>query len=116
LLTEKCVSSVQPEHGQYPHGWRQPIVVDEEMMILAGHTRLEVARQLGLASAPGTIASGLTPAQARAHLLRVQRKSQVGRGAARARIRRPADLAITGFDDAELSRLLVGFRRGRGGT
>ena len=29
-------------------GWRQPIVVDEEMVILAGHTRLEAARQLGL--------------------------------------------------------------------
>ena len=29
-------------------GWRQPIVVDEDMVILAGHTRLEAARQLGL--------------------------------------------------------------------
>ena len=27
-------------------GWRQPIVVDEEMVILAGHTRLEAARRL----------------------------------------------------------------------
>ena len=30
-------------------GWRQPIVVDEEMVILAGHTRLEAARPAGLA-------------------------------------------------------------------
>ena len=30
-------------------GWRQPIVVDEGMVILAGHTRLEAARQLGTA-------------------------------------------------------------------
>ena len=29
-------------------GWRQPIVVDEEMVIVAGHTRLEAAKQLKL--------------------------------------------------------------------
>ena len=33
-------------------GWRQPIVVDEAMVVLAGHTRLEAARKLGLQSAP----------------------------------------------------------------
>ena len=27
-------------------GWRQPIVVDEAMVVLAGHTRLEAARSL----------------------------------------------------------------------
>ena len=27
-------------------GWRQPIVVDEAMVVLAGHTRLEAARKL----------------------------------------------------------------------
>ena len=30
-------------------GFRQPIVVDDEMVVIAGHTRLEAARQLGLA-------------------------------------------------------------------
>ena len=31
-------------------GWRQPIVVDEAMVVLAGHTRLEAARKLALLS------------------------------------------------------------------
>ena len=57
-------------------GWRQPIVVDEEMVILAGHTRLEAARQLGLATAPVHIARGLTPAQARAYRLMDNRASE----------------------------------------
>ena len=57
-------------------GWRQPIVVDEEMVILAGHTRLEAARQLGLTTAPVHIARGLTPAQARAYRLMDNRASE----------------------------------------
>ena len=63
-------------------GWRQPIVVDEEMVILAGHTRLEAARQLGLTEVPVHIARGLTPAQARAYRLDGQpgrRERRVGR-------------------------------------
>ncbi len=30
------------------YGWRQPIVVDEERVIIAGHTRLMAAQRLGL--------------------------------------------------------------------
>ena len=44
---EAAVATVAASLKEF--GWRQPIVVDEEMVILAGHTRLEAARQLGLA-------------------------------------------------------------------
>jgi ParB-like chromosome segregation protein Spo0J len=57
-------------------GWRQPIVVDEAMVILAGHTRLEAARQLGLKTAPVHVASGPTPAQARAYRLKDNRAAE----------------------------------------
>ena len=33
-------------------GWRQPIVVDAEGVIVAGHTRWKAAKQLGLAKVP----------------------------------------------------------------
>ena len=33
-------------------GFRQPIVVDKNMVIIVGHTRLEAARQLGLEKVP----------------------------------------------------------------
>jgi DNA modification methylase len=47
-------------------GWRQPIVVDERDVIIAGHTRLLAARKLGLCTVPVHVARGLTPAQVKA--------------------------------------------------
>ena len=88
---ESAIATVAASLKEF--GWRQPIVVDEEMVILAGHTRLEAARQLGLTEVPVHIARGLTPAQARAYRLmdnRVERERRVGRAAARPRARRPA--------------------------
>jgi len=95
-------------------GWRQPIVVDEEMVILAGHTRLEAARQLGLSTAPVHVARGLTPAQARAYRLMDNRASENAEwdeallGLELGDLQGDGfDLGLTGFDDAELNRLLA---------
>jgi hypothetical protein len=96
-------------------GWRQPIVVDEEMVILAGHTRLEAARKLGLTSAPVHVARGLTPAQAKAYRLMDNRASENAEwdeallGLELGDLQGEGfDLALTGFDDEELNRLLAG--------
>jgi len=48
-------------------GFRQPIVVDEDMIVLAGHTRLLASKQLGLKKVPVHIADGLTNAQKKAY-------------------------------------------------
>jgi len=61
---EQAIATVAASIQEF--GWRQPIVVDEAMVVLAGHTRLEAARKLGLQSAPVHVAKGLTEAQARA--------------------------------------------------
>ena len=50
-------------------GWRQPIVVDSENVIVAGHTRLLAAKQLGLVRVPVHVAKELTKAQAKAYRL-----------------------------------------------
>ena len=50
-------------------GVRQPIVVDEQDVIIVGHTRYKAAQKLGLAEVPVHVARGLTPAQARAYRL-----------------------------------------------
>src|SRR5579863_7918067 len=50
-------------------GWRQPIVVDREGVIICGHTRLLAAYKLGLREAPVHVADNLTPAQVRAYRL-----------------------------------------------
>src|SRR6202030_584969 len=48
-------------------GFRQPIVVDEQSIIIVGHTRYKAALKLGLETVPVHVAVGLTPAQAKAH-------------------------------------------------
>ena len=48
-------------------GFRQPIVVDEDGVIVVGHTRYKAALKLGLATAPVHVARDLTPEQARAY-------------------------------------------------
>lgn len=41
-------------------GWQQPIVVDEEHVVVVGHTRLKAAQHLGLSEVPVHVASGMT--------------------------------------------------------
>ena len=48
-------------------GFRQPIVVDNNNVVIVGHTRLLAARQLGLAEVPVHIAEGLTSSQIKAY-------------------------------------------------
>jgi DNA modification methylase len=57
-------------------GWRQPIVVDEDMVVVAGHTRLEAARTLNMEEVPIHIAHGLTPEQIKAYRLADNRVGQ----------------------------------------
>jgi len=47
-------------------GWDQPIVVDENMVILKGHGRRMAALKLGLTEVPVVIAEGLSEAQKKA--------------------------------------------------
>ena len=48
-------------------GWRQPIVVDAEGVIVVGHTRWKAAVKMGLTEVPVHVARDLTPEQARAY-------------------------------------------------
>ena len=115
---ERAIATVAASLKEF--GWRQPIVVDEGMVILAGHTRLEAARQLGLTEVPVHIARGLTPAQARAYRLMDNRSSENAEwdetllGLELDDLQLDGfDLHLTGFDDAELDRLLAGSGRYR---
>jgi DNA modification methylase len=48
-------------------GFRQPIVVDTEGVIIAGHTRFKAAQQLGLQKVPVHVAIDFTPEQVKAY-------------------------------------------------
>lgn len=57
---QQCAESIKT------FGWQQPIVVDSDMVIIAGHTRLQAAKHLKLAKVPVVVAEGLTPDKVRA--------------------------------------------------
>ena len=50
-------------------GWKQPIVIDRDGVIVAGHTRYKAAQKLGLKTAPCVVADDLTPDQVKAYRL-----------------------------------------------
>lgn len=50
-------------------GFKVPIVIDSENVIIAGHTRLKAARLLGLDRVPCIVADDLTPEQIKAYRL-----------------------------------------------
>lgn len=49
------------------YGWQQPLVVDEDGVILVGHTRLMAAQSLGYGEVPVHVAAGLSEAQKRGY-------------------------------------------------
>lgn len=50
-------------------GFKVPIVIDSENVIIAGHTRYKAAQKLGFESVPCVIADDLTPSQIKAYRL-----------------------------------------------
>jgi ParB-like chromosome segregation protein Spo0J len=57
------------------YGWKVPIVVDENNIILAGHTRLSAAKLLNIKEVPVHVATGLTEEQKTAYRI-MDNKSQ----------------------------------------
>jgi len=58
------------------HGWTNPILVDGKNGILAGHGRLQAAKQLGMQRVPVIELTGLSTAQKRAYLLADNRAAE----------------------------------------
>ena len=62
-------------------GFKAPIIVDRDRVIIAGHTRLKAALSLGLREVPVIVADDLTEEQARAYRLADNRTGEMGDGA-----------------------------------
>lgn len=91
-------------------GWQQPIVVDSEMVVIAGHTRLAAAQSLGMDKVPIVVAENLTPAQVKAYRLadnRVSEEAEWDDDLLRLELtdlkEQDFDLVLTGFSLAEIS-------------
>lgn len=95
-------------------GWKQPIVVDGGMVVIAGHTRLEAARSLGYAEVPVVIARDLDPAKVKAYRIADNRVADDAQWDAEllslelTDLKELAyDLPLLGFSDGELKKYSV---------
>lgn len=96
-------------------GWRQPIVVDSQNVVVAGHTRLLAAQKLGLQEVPVHVATELTEAQIKAYRLMDNRSHQEATwddellAIELGELRDLAvDLDLTGFEVSEIDALFAG--------
>ena len=90
-------------------GFRQPIVVDEEMVIVVGHVRFEAAKRLGLKKVPVHIATDLSAEQIKAYRItdnRVGEESEWDKALLQLEIVELEEAAfsadVLGFNDEEL--------------
>jgi ParB-like chromosome segregation protein Spo0J len=111
---DKAVDAVAKSISEY--GWRQPIVVDKDGVIVVGHTRYKAALKLGLKTVPVHVAADLTPQQARAYRIADNRTNEAAEwdvdllpielGELRGN---GVDLKLLGFTDKELAEYLKEF-------
>lgn len=71
---QEAVSKVAASIKEF--GFKQPIVVDAENVVIAGHTRLMAAQQLEIKKVPVVVADDLTEAQVKAYRIADNRVSQ----------------------------------------
>ncbi len=110
-INDAAVDAVAASIQQF--GFRQPIVVDGEGVIVCGHTRWKAAQKLGFTEVPVHVATDLTPEQIRAYriadnktnelaewnmeLLPIELAELQGAG---------IDWSLLGFDQDDLAKLL----------
>jgi len=96
-------------------GWRQPIVVDGDGVIVVGHTRYLAADKMGLSEVPVHVAADLTAAQARAYRIADNATAAIAQwdyallpAELTGLKEMDFDLSLLGFDAEELNRILSG--------
>ena len=94
-------------------GFRQPLVVDEQYVIVVGHTRWKAAKRLGLTHVPVHVATDLTPEQIKAYRIADNRLGELSQWDLDLLPQELSeldavnfDLDVIGFSEDELSRLL----------
>jgi len=95
-------------------GWTNPILIDEDNGIIAGHGRLQAAQRLGESRVPTIVLAGLSDAQKRAYVI-ADNKLALNAGwdndmlaiEIADLIEEGFDLDLTGFDGDEINNLLA---------
>jgi hypothetical protein len=110
-LNDDAVEAVARSIGEF--GFRQPIVVDVDGVIVCGHTRWKAAARLGLERVPIHVGRELTPEQAKAYRLADHASADLATwdlellpGELAELKALDIDLGLLGFDEDELAELL----------
>ena len=108
---DSAVDAVAQSIGEF--GFRQPIVVDEDGVIIVGHTRYKAALKLEMDKVPVHVAKGLSPAQIKAYRLADNQTASLSQwqndklAMELAQLQQmDYDLSLTGFGADELMRLM----------
>jgi DNA modification methylase len=110
-INDEAVEAVARSIREF--GFRQPIVVDDDGVIVVGHTRWKAAKHLGLETVPVHVARGLTPEQAKAYRIADNKTGDLATWDLELLPTELAelqaldvDLSLLGFEDDELAKLL----------
>jgi DNA modification methylase len=108
---EAAIAAVAESIKQF--GFRQPIVIDGDGVIVCGHTRWKAAQKLGLAEVPVHVATDLTSEQIRAYRIADNKTNELASWnldllpIELAELKDAGiDWSLLGFDEEELARLL----------
>ena len=93
---DKGVAKVAASLKEY--GFRQPIVVDADGVVIVGHTRLKAAQQLGMDKVPVHVATGLTANQVKAYRIADNRVAEESEWDEELLSLEMSDLREVGFD------------------
>lgn len=100
-------------------GWTNPILVDSESGIIAGHGRLEAAKRVGLKKVPVIILDGLTEDERKACVIADNKIAENAHwdfeilGEELASLKGVNfDMEVLGFDEKEIDRLIAEFENG----
>ncbi len=110
-LNDDAVEAVAESIRRF--GFRQPIVVDGDGVIVCGHTRWKAAQKLGLEKVPVHVARDLTPEQVRAYRIADNKTAELAEWNMELLPIELAELqdagvdwSLLGFDQDELAQLL----------
>ena len=76
LHSEKQVEQIAESIREF--GFLNPVLIDKDQNIIAGHGRIEAAKLLGMEKVPCLYVEGLTEAQQRAYILADNRLTELG--------------------------------------
>ena len=116
-LSDKAIETVAMSLKEY--GFRQPIVVDKDRIIVVGHTRFRASKKLGFKEVPITIADNLTPEQINAYRIadnRTSEESEWDNELLKMELKeldlKDFNLELTGFNEDQLNSLLFEEKQG----